>query len=108
MLHVPVVQLLHVCYAVQAALGFQQIGVFAEEAGVDYAPSKVLGFEVRVRKANKNLKQRALAEILRKMPHAVGSDDRDVVVLPWVLNAHPSDFLTNVVDELVADLQSEY
>ena len=50
----PVMQLLHVSYAVQPALGFKEVRVLATETCVDNPSSKVLGFEVWVSETDEN------------------------------------------------------
>lgn len=42
------------------------------------------------------------------MPHTIRPDDCDVVVFSRVLNPHPSDFFSNKIDQLIANLQPIY
>ena len=64
MVHVPLVKLQHISDAVDSTLGLEEIGVFGEEASVDYPSAIVLGLEVRVREADEDLLETRLREIL--------------------------------------------
>lgn len=54
MLHVPIVELLNIGYAIQSPFRFEEISVFAEEARIDDAASEIFCLEMRVSEANKD------------------------------------------------------
>lgn len=41
------------------------------------------------------------------MPHTVGSDNSDVVVMPRLLNSHTPNFFCDVVGELISNLEAK-
>eukprot|EP00981_Chlorochromonas_danica_P013181 scaffold5939_cov165-Ochromonas_danica.AAC.10 len=71
LLHVPLVELLHVSDSVQTAPGLYEIGVLGEQLGRHDASPVVLGLEVRVREADEELLQLTSLEVVRQVAHAV-------------------------------------
>lgn len=62
--HLPLVQLQHVCDAVDTSIRLQQKGVFREEPCVDDSASIVLGLEVWIWEADEYLLETSFREIL--------------------------------------------
>lgn len=107
MVHVPLMKLQHISDAVDSTFGLEEIGVFGEEASVDYPSTIVLSLEVRVREANEDLLETGFGEILAKMPHCVCSYNTDMIIFPRILDAIPSNLFRHKVNQFIPYLHSE-
>jgi hypothetical protein len=105
--HVPFVQFLHISDAIELATLPEVIGVLRQESFGNDATGMILAFEMRVRKAKKQLVQGRFAKVMWQKLHRVGSQDRCVAVFSRMIFAKRNNSQSNKLRHLGSDFHTQ-